>query len=99
MRIISRKALREFWTRPGRRDAEQPLKAWLDEAKKAKWKRPQDIKVLYRHASFLPNHRVVFNIAGNKYRLVTALHYDTGIVYVRFIGTHPEYDRVDAAEV
>jgi mRNA interferase HigB len=81
------------------RDSEQPLKAWFSEAKKAVWKRPQDIKDHYRSASFVGKDRVVFNIAGNKYRLVAAVKYDFGILYVRFIGTHRQYDRIKVEEV
>ncbi len=99
MRIIARKTLRQFWEQPGRRDAEQPLKAWIDEAEDADWKRPQDIKDHYRHASFVGHDRVVFNVAGNKYRLIVAVRYDKGIVYIRFLGTHAEYDKIDAREV
>ncbi len=88
MRIISRRTLREFWSKPAYRDAEQPLRAWFDEAQKAQWRRPQDVKDHYRNASFLANNRVVFNIGGNKYRLVVALRYDRGLAYIRFIGTH-----------
>lgn len=80
-------------------DAEQPLKAWHEEAKAAVWKTPQDIKHRYRHASFVGNNRVVFNIKGNDYRLITAVAYRFEAVYIKFIGTHAEYDRVDAQTV
>lgn len=85
--------------RPSRGDVEQPLRAWLAEAKKAQWRRPQDIKDHYRSASFLGNDRVVFNIGGNKYRLVAAIRYEFSILYVRFIGTHKQYDKIKAEEV
>jgi len=97
MRIISIKRMREFWEK--HRDAEQPIKAWYEEAKKASWKTPAEIKLQYRSASFLANNRVVFNIRGNKYRLVIALKYDFQICYIRFMGTHSEYDKIDAAEI
>ena len=70
MRIIAKRTLREFWEKPEHRDAEQPLKAWYAEARNATWSTPADIKARYRHASIVGNNRVVFNIAGNKYRLV-----------------------------
>jgi mRNA interferase HigB len=94
MRVISVKQLREFWHKHS--DAEQPLKAWFAETKKAKWKKPADITTLYRTASVLSKRRVVFNIKGNDYRLVTAINYDFGIVYIRFVGTHKEYDKINA---
>jgi mRNA interferase HigB len=95
MRIIAKRTLREFWEQPAHRDAEQPLKAWHAEAKNATWRTPADIKAHYRHASIVGNNRVVFNIAGNKYRLVVKFHYNTGVGYVRFVGTHEEYDAID----
>lgn len=99
MRVISRKTLVEFWERPGCRDAEQPLRAWFHEAKAADWNSPADIKAAYRNASILGNNRVVFNIGGNKYRLVVAVHYRARIVFIRFIGSHGEYDRINAREI
>ena len=96
MHIIAKRTLRRFWEKPEHRDAEQPLKAWYAEAINAMWQRPADIKAHYRHASIVGDNRVVFNIAGNKYRLVLKFHYNTGIGYVRFIGTHAEYDEIDA---
>lgn len=98
MRVISRKRLREFWEKPGRRDAEQPLKAWFREAARADWASPADVKAAYRSASIVGNSRVVFNIAGNKYRLVVRVNYAYRVVYVRFIGTHREYDMIDVTE-
>ena len=99
MRIISRAKLREFWSNSKYRDAEQPLKAWYDETRKANWRNPQDIKGKYRNASFIANNRVVFNIHGNSYRLIVAIKYDFGICYIRFVGTHQQYDKVDAETV
>lgn len=97
MRVISRKALRQFWeTHP---DAEQPLRAWHDEVCSASWRTPADIRARYGTASFLGASRVVFNIGGNKYRLVVVVRYRIQRVYVRFIGTHGEYDRIDVEEV
>lgn len=97
MRIVARKALKDYWE--DHPDAEEPLKAWFKETKGAKWETPADIKILYRHASILKNGRAVFNIAGNKYRLVVKINYAVGIVYVRFLGTHEEYDKIDAETV
>ncbi len=97
MRIISRKTLKKFWDQHP--DAQQPLQAWYDDIKHAEWRSPVDIKDAYRNASFIANNRVVFNIKGNRYRLVVAIHYEYGIVYIRFVGTHQEYDRIDAATI
>lgn len=97
MRVIARRRLREFWTRHP--DSEQPLLAWFREAKHADWRRPADITADNRNASILPGDRVVFNIKGNEYRLVVALRYDRRAIYVRFVGTHTEYDRIDAETI
>jgi mRNA interferase HigB len=94
MRIVARRALREF--REKHRDAEEPLKAWYANVKEAHWQTPADVNLLYRTASLLGINRVVFNIKGNRYRLVTAVDYRFGIVYIRFIGTHQEYEKIDA---
>lgn len=99
MRVIARKTLRAFWALPAHRSAEQSLRAWYAEARKAAWKTPQEVKAQYRNASILGKGRIVFNIAGNKYRLIAAVRFDLGIVFVRFIGTHEQYDRINAAEV
>ena len=97
MRVIAIKALKNFWKK--HKDAEQPLKAWYIEAKKANWQKPDDITRRYRTASILKNNRVVFNIKGNDYRLITAINYIFKIVYIRFIGTHKEYDKINAEEI
>jgi len=97
MKIIAVKALREFWERFP--DAEQPLKAWVDEARKAQWTQPADTKRHYRSASILKNRRIVFNIKGNAYRLVASVAYRFGAVYIKFIGTHEQYDGIDAETV
>lgn len=80
-------------------DAQPSLQAWFADVKQAEWKTPTDIKNLYRNASFIANNRVVFNIKGNKYRLVVAVQYEYGIVYIRFVGTHLEYDKIDAVTI
>lgn len=97
MRIIKRSTLIEFWKRHP--DAEQPLKAWFHEAKSEKWNNANIIKAQYRNSSILPKGRVVFNVAGNKYRLVVAIHYKSKIVFIRFVGTHEEYDKIDARKI
>jgi mRNA interferase HigB len=94
MRIIARSTLRNFWELYP--DAEQPLKAWYDEASRAVWESPTDIKNTYRNASIIANNRVVFNIKGNNYRLIVHVRYDIEIIFIRFIGTHKEYDNIDA---
>jgi mRNA interferase HigB len=99
MRIISRRRLRVFWQSRGCADAEQPLKAWFREASRAEWTEPADIKEMYRSASFVGGNRVVFNIAGNKYRLVVDINYSYQTIYIRFVGTHSQYDRINAREI
>ncbi|MFM2169128.1 MAG: hypothetical protein RIS79_3499 [Verrucomicrobiota bacterium] len=97
MRIISRKTLKEFWEKHA--DAEQPLRAWFAEAGTARWKSFKDIKASYRSADVLPGNRVVFDIKGNRYRLVVKIHYNTGVLFIRFLGTHAEYDKIDATAI
>lgn len=97
MRIVALKTLREFWIQHP--DAEQPLRAWHDEVSRAEWRAPTDIKAQFGNASILKGRRVVFNIKGNRYRLVAALAYHTGLVFVKFVGTHAEYDHIDAETV
>ena len=97
MRIIAVRTLREFWERHA--DAEQGLKAWYHEAKKSNWSQPTDIKKRYPAADILPGNRIVFDIKGNTYRLVVKFHYDSGIGYIRFVGTHAEYDKIDATTI
>ncbi len=97
VRIIARRALREFWERNA--DAEQPLRAWYHDVLKADWKSPADVKRVYATASIVRENRLVFNIGGNKYRLVVAVNYRYRICYVRFVGTHKAYDRIDVATV
>ena len=94
MRLIALGTLRNFWDRHP--DAEIPLRSWYADASRADWRRPADIKAAYRNASFIANNRVVFNIKGNDYRLVAAVHYNRGMMFIRFIGTHREYGRIDA---
>ena len=97
MRIIKPKTLSDFWENHA--DAETPLKAWLDVARLAQWEKPIDIKADYANASIVADNRVVFNIKGNDYRLVVKFHYNTKIGYIRFIGTHEEYDKLDVGKI
>jgi mRNA interferase HigB len=97
MHVVSTKTIKEYYEAIP--DTEQALKSWLDEARKATWKTPQDIKDQYASASILGNNRVVFNIRGNKYRLIVAVAYQFGALYIKFIGTHSEYDQINAETV
>ena len=97
MRIIARRTLREFWEK--HRDAEQPLKSWFREAARATWDGPSDIKRSYSHASFLKGNRVIFNIGGNKYRLVAHVNYTYRVLYIRYVGTHADYDHIDPEQI
>jgi mRNA interferase HigB len=97
MRIIAKKRLTAYGKK--RPEADQSLRVWYDEAIKANWRNPRDIKAQYRNASIVGNNRVVFNIKGNDHRLVVAVAYRFGAVYIKFVGTHEEYDRIDAASV
>lgn len=94
MRVISRKPLVEFWARKPASKGE--LEAWHAEAKAAVWKTPAEVKAKYGNASILKDGRVVFNICGNKFRLVVKINYESSIIFVRFVGTHAEYDEIDA---
>lgn len=97
MRVISRKPLRDFGIKHPAAQAE--LEAWYAEARAASWTTPANVKAKYGSASILKNGRVVFNICGNKYRLIARINYDFQIVFIRFVGTHKEYDKVDAEDV
>ncbi|MDP2811157.1 MAG: type II toxin-antitoxin system HigB family toxin [Rhodocyclaceae bacterium] len=97
MNVVAVKILRDFWGRFP--DSEQPLKAWVDEVRRAAWVQSADIKKGYGSASILKNRRGVFNIKGNDYRLVASVAYRFQAVYIKFIGTHQLYDRIDAETV
>ncbi|HXL56399.1 MAG TPA: type II toxin-antitoxin system HigB family toxin [Chitinophagaceae bacterium] len=97
MRVIAKKILREFWEKHP--DCEQQLKAWFQETSKTEWKNIKDIKREYPSASFLADNRVVFNIKGNHYRLIVKINYDYQMVWIRFIGTHAEYDNINATKI
>lgn len=93
-RIFSKSTLREYWEKQP--DSEQYLKTWYDTAMNADWKTPSDIKQTYAYASILKDNRIVFNIKGNSYRLVTKFNFEKKWIFIRFIGTHNEYDKIDA---
>jgi mRNA interferase HigB len=97
MRVIAKKILREFWVNHA--DSEQQLKTWYKEASKAIWKSPNEIKNDYSRASILKSGRVVFDICGNKYRLVVEVNHERQWIFIRFIGTHKEYDHIDADKI
>ncbi|MDO5694013.1 MAG: type II toxin-antitoxin system HigB family toxin [Pseudomonadota bacterium] len=97
MRVIAVSTLVEFWTKHPA--AQAPLMAWLAIARGAQWGTPADIKAQFGSASFVGNRRVVFNIKGNDYRLVVAVAYRFGALYIKFVGTHAEYDAIDVQTV
>lgn len=97
MRIIAKKTLRQFWEKVP--SARQPLLSWHKSAQTAKWKNMAEIKEMFSNASIINATRVVFNIGGNKYRLICIVRFDKQVIFIRFIGTHKEYDRIKAAEV
>ncbi len=99
MRVIARSTLRRFWEGKGRSDAREPLLAWFRHTLNADWRNPADLKREFGKASILRDGRAVFNVGGNKYRLVVWINYPHRVVYVRFVGTHEQYDRIDAQTV
>lgn len=98
MRVIAKRTLVQYWE-SGHGDAEQPLKAWHALVKAASWNHPKEIKAQFASASLLANNRVIFNIGGNKCRLVVKVEYEFQAVYIRFIGSHVEYDKIDASTI
>jgi len=97
LRVIARKILREFWAKHS--DCEQQLKAWYQEVEKAKWNNLNELKLEYPNASILENNRVCFNIKGNNYRLIVKINFPYQMVWIRFIGTHAEYDKINANQI
>jgi mRNA interferase HigB len=97
VRLIAIGTLRDYWE--AHPDSRAQLQAWHQVAKIATWRNSNEVKAQYRNASIIGGNRIVFNIAGNKYRLIVKIHYNTGIVYVRFVGTHQDYDQINAEEV
>lgn len=97
MRIISKQTIREFWeSDPQYLDSKGPLEAWHEEVLQATWSTPQEVKAQFRSASVLKGSRVVFNSKGNNYRLIVSINYPHRIVFIKFIGTHKQYDAIDA---
>jgi mRNA interferase HigB len=97
LRVIAKKILRDFWETHA--DCEQQLKSWYLEAGRANWETPGDIKAEYPSASILTGNRVVFNIKGNNYRLIVKISYEHQMIWVRFVGTHAAYDKINANEI
>lgn len=99
VKILSRPLLRKFWERAGCDDAKQPLLSWFKEVEKATWKSPAEVKKLYGSADQVGDGRIVFNIGGNKYRLVVWVKYDIQLVLIKWVGTHEEYDAIDVTKI
>lgn len=97
MRVISIKILREFWEIHS--ECQQQLKSWFQETSKAEWKNPNEIKLEYPSASLIGDNRVVFNIKGNHYRIIVKINFEYKMVWIRFVGTHSEYDKIDANKI
>ncbi|TFF38949.1 type II toxin-antitoxin system HigB family toxin [Mucilaginibacter psychrotolerans] len=97
MRVISKKILRDFWEKHA--DCEQQLKAWYQEAEESNWRSPNDIKKEFPSASILSDNRIVFNIKGNSYRLIVKITFEGQMAWIRFIGTHAEYDKINAKTI
>ncbi len=100
MRVIALSTLKAFWEKyPDKQDAKEPTLAWYHHTLKADWETPTDLKHDFASASILKDGRVVFNLAGNKYRLVVWINYSYRVVYIRFLGTHAQYDRIDVQTI
>jgi mRNA interferase HigB len=100
VRIIAKATLRAFWeSNPAHLDAMSPLTEWYQHMEKATYRTPQEVKAELRTASVLKGGRVVFNIAGNKYRVILAIDYERQLAFVRFVGTHSQYDQINAETV
>lgn len=96
-RIVAKKTLRDYWEIHS--DIEQYLKTWYETARNSDWNSPQDIKKTYAHASIISDNRVVFNIKGNTYRLIVKFNYQKQWAFIKFIGTHAEYDKINAKNI
>lgn len=99
MRIISKKTLKDFYEQSKYLDSKSSLEAWHKEVLKLNWNNPNEVKEMYRSASIIGNEKVVFNIAGNKYRLIVAINYYAKIIFIKFIGTHKQYDKVNMEDL
>ena len=99
MRIISKKRLKDFYEHSKYRDSKNALESWHKEVLKLDWNNPNEIKEMYRNASVVGDTKVIFNIAGNKYRLIVTINYFAKIVFIKFIGTHKQYDKINIEEL
>ena len=99
MRIVSHRKLKEFYESPGRKDSRIALERWYDIAEKAEWKNLSDIKVDFSTTDYIGNQHYVFNIKGNNYRLVVVIKFTIGYIYIRFVGTHNEYDKINSSTI
>lgn len=95
MRVIAKKTLREFFDQPVNKDSTLALEAWHQEILKSDWSNPNEIKEKYKNASIIGDNKIIFNICGNKYRLIVKINYLAKIVFIKFIGTHKQYDKID----
>ena len=99
VRIIALRTIREFWNKPAHADSEKPLRHWYEIARGADWASPQDVKLQWGNASVIGDNRIVFNIAGNKYRLLVKFNYRSRKGFIRFVGTHAQYDSINAESI
>lgn len=99
MVIISHKTLRSFYERKGREDSKEALECWYATVKKAQWKNPAELKVVYPKTDYVGNDRYIFNIKGNKYRIVAIILFQIRTIYIRFVGTHGEYNKIDCSTI
>lgn len=99
MRIVSHRKLKEFYQMPGRGDAAVPLQRWYHFVASAQWNNISDLKADFPSADYIGNQRFVFNIGGNKYRLIVVVKFVMGYVFIRFVGTHQEYDKIDCSTI
>ena len=99
MRIISTAAVKGFYSQTRYQDAENVMKTWIAVTRKATWSTPIEVKQSFAQTDILPNGRAVFDVGGNKYRIVAKINYRAGIVFVRFVGTHAQYDNINAATI
>jgi mRNA interferase HigB len=99
MRIISKKKLKDFYEQSKYADSRSSLESWHKEVLKLDWNNPNEVKEMYRNASIIGNEKVIFNIAGNKYRLIVSINYYAKIVFIKFIGTHKQYDKVNIEDL
>jgi len=99
MRIISKRTLKNFYEQPQYADSKSAIESWYKEVSKLSWNNPNEVKEMYRSASIVGDEKVVFNIAGNKYRLIVSINYYAKIVFIKFIGTHKQYDKIKVEDL